>query len=85
VGQIERFVGGRVCDGSLAELRGFYSAGATSTNEGGDIYGRRIQQSYPTLSGKIQKKNKVLQQVQKNDRNIIKLANKKLNKKTIPD
>ena len=34
-----------------------------SANEGRALYGRRIQQSYPTLLGKIQKENKVLQQV----------------------
>jgi len=77
VGQVEGLVGGRVCDGSLAKLRGFYSSGAALPVEGGDMYGRRIQQSYQTLSGKIQKKNKVLQQVRKNDRNITKLANDK--------
>ena len=49
-----------VCDRSLAELRRFYSAGTASTIESRDFHGGRIQQSDPALSGKIQKKNKVL-------------------------
>jgi len=60
MGQVKGPVSGSVCDGSLAELRGFYPARATQTNEGGNIYGGGIQQSDPTLSGEIQKENKVL-------------------------
>jgi len=63
MGHVKGLVGGSVCDGSLEKLRGFYSAGATSANESGDIYGGGIQQSYSALFSKIQKKNKVLQQV----------------------
>ena len=67
MGHVKGLVGGSVCDGSLAKLRGFYPAGATSANESGDIYGEGIQQSDQTLSGEIQKKNNVLQQVRRND------------------
>ena len=45
MGQVKGLVGGSVCDGSLAKLRGFYPTGATSANEGGDVYGGGIQQS----------------------------------------
>jgi len=77
MGQVKGLVGRSVCDGSLAELRGFHSAGTASTNEGGDLYGRRIQQSDPTLLGKIQKENKVLQQVGGNDLYLTKTPNRK--------
>ena len=65
--QIERLAGGSVGDGSLAELRGMYPARATCTEQGGNVYGGGSQQSDSTLFSKIQKKNKVLQQVRQND------------------
>ena len=63
MGQVKGFVGGNVCDGSLAELREFYPARATCAEQGGNVYSGGIQQSDQTLFGKIQKENKVLQQV----------------------
>jgi glycosyltransferase A (GT-A) superfamily protein (DUF2064 family) len=77
MGQIEIFVGGFFCDGSLAELRRVYSAGAAYSEQGGNIYGGRIQQSNTPLSRTIQKENKVLQQVRRNDTTLPKPTHEK--------
>jgi len=58
-GEDQASVGGSVCDGSLAELRGFYSAGAACSEQGGDIDGGGIQQQNSPLFGKIKKKQSV--------------------------
>ena len=77
MGQVERLVGGNFCDGSLEALWRLHTGGKAHAEQGGDLYGRRIQQSNKTLFGKIQKKNKMLQQIRKNDQNLTKLANEK--------
>ena len=59
MGEDQASVGGSVCDGSLAELRGFYSAGAACSEQGGDIDGGGIQQQNSPLFGKIKKKQSV--------------------------
>ena len=74
---LEACVGRFVCDGSLAELRGIYPARITCSEQGGNVYGGRIQQPYLALFSKIQKENKVLQQVRSNARNITKSAHEK--------
>jgi len=43
MGHVKTFVGELFCDGSLAELRRVYSAGAAYSEQGGDVYSRGIQ------------------------------------------
>jgi len=74
MGEDQASVGRSVYDGSLAELRRIYSAGAACSEQGRNVYGGGIQQSYSALFSKIQKKNKVLQQVRSNDQNLSKSA-----------
>ena len=77
MGQVKAFVCRFVCNGSLAELRRVHSTGAALADKSGNLHGRRIQQSHSPLSGKIQKENKVLQQVRRNDRNITQSTHEK--------
>ena len=53
MGQVKGRVGRDVCDGSLAKLRGIYPARATYSEQGGNLYGGRIQLSHSTLFSKI--------------------------------